>query len=315
VRSVIARIFYRFAGGRIAIPVTLGLGNIYILPTGYGLIYLAGLVAMLIGSVNYNNNLGFLLTFLLGSLGLTAMLHTYRMLYGLRLEAAKAMPVFAGEALQVEIGIAGSDPRPRSGLLWMFDTGEPIHIDLGPQEPAAVAVPAKTRRRGRFSPGWLRIATEYPLGLFRAWARIDTGLQVVVYPAPVAAPLAGSGTPTAGANGQIAAMAGVDDFEGLSTYQPGDSPRRIHWQAYSRGRGLFTKAFAAEAGSRLMLDMARIDAADMEKKLSILCFHVLRAHRRGRHFGLRLPGRTIPAGSGRPHRDRCLRALALFAED
>jgi hypothetical protein len=157
----------------------------------------------------------------------------------------------------------------------------------------------------------MRIATEYPLGLFRAWARIDTGLQGVVYPVPVAAPMPGSGTPAAGGNGQNAAMAGVDDFQGLSAYQPGDSPRCIHWQAYSRGRGLYTKAFAGEAGSRLMLDLATIDAPDIEEKLSILCFHVLRAHRRRQRFGLRLPGRTIPSGSGRPHRDRCLRALAL----
>jgi uncharacterized protein (DUF58 family) len=315
VRSVIARIFYRFAGGRIAIPVALGLGNIYILPTGYGLIYLLGLVAMLIGSVNYNNNLGFLLTFLLGSLGLTAMLHTYRMLYGLRLVTAAAKPAFAGDPLQIEIGVAGIDRRPRAGIVWTFDTGEPIHIDVGPEEPVSIALPAKTRHRGRFVPGRLRIATEYPLGLFRAWARIDTGLQGVVYPVPVAAPMPGSGTPAAGGNGQNAAMAGVDDFQGLSAYQPGDSPRRIHWQAYSRGRGLYTKAFAGEAGSRLMLDLATIDAPDIEEKLSILCFHVLRAHRRRQRFGLRLPGRTIPSGSGRPHRDRCLRALALFGED
>ena len=101
-RSVIARTFYRLAGGNASIPVTLGLRNIYVLPTGYGLLYLMGVVAMLIGSVNYNNNLGFLLTFLLGSLGLSAMLHTYSMLYGIRLLSTRAMSVFAGEPVEVE---------------------------------------------------------------------------------------------------------------------------------------------------------------------------------------------------------------------
>jgi hypothetical protein len=103
VTSAIARAFYRLVGGNTTVPVTLGLRNIYILPTGHGMLYLAVLGAMLIGSVNYNNNLGFLLSFLLGSLGLTAMMHTYSMLYGLRLVSATAMPVFAG-------GIRGNRP-------------------------------------------------------------------------------------------------------------------------------------------------------------------------------------------------------------
>jgi hypothetical protein len=62
------------------------------------------------GSINYNNNLGFLLTFLLGSLGLTAMMHTFAMLYGLRLTAATATPVFAGTPVEIEISVAGIRP-------------------------------------------------------------------------------------------------------------------------------------------------------------------------------------------------------------
>ena len=56
--SAISRTFYRFVGGNTTIPVVLGLRNIYILPTSYGMLYLTVLGAMLIGSINYNNNLG-----------------------------------------------------------------------------------------------------------------------------------------------------------------------------------------------------------------------------------------------------------------
>jgi uncharacterized protein (DUF58 family) len=114
-------------------------------------------------------------------------------------------------------------------------------------------------------------------------------------------------------NGDIGRTAGVEDFVGLSAYQPGDSPGRIHWQAYSRGRGLHTKTFAGEAGAAPMLDIDDIQGGDTERKLSILCFQVLQAHHQGRSFGMRLAGQTFPAASGRAHRDRCLRALALYA--
>ena len=309
--TAIARTFYRLVGGNKTVPVTLGLRNIYILPTSYGILYLMGLGAMLIGSVNYNNNLGFLLTFLLGSLALTAMMHTYSMLYGLRLVTATAMPVFAGDPAEVEITVGGIGRR-RTGIRWYFKSAAGARADFRKGEPSRVMVSASTTHRGLFDPGWLRIASDYPLGLFQAWARIDTGLQALVYPRPVSAPLPNPKTLSAIGNGDISGAPGVDDFQGLSAYQPGDSPRRIHWQAYSRGRGLHTKTFTGQAGDGLVLDMKDIKGDDTEKKLSILCFHVLQAHYQRRSFGMNLAGLTIPVGNGQAHRDRCLRALAFF---
>ena len=301
-------------GGTTTVPVTLGLRNIYILPTGYGMLYLAVLGAMLIGSVNYNNNLGFLLTFLLGSLGLTAMMHTYSMLYGLRLVSATALPVFAGESVEVDLRVVDID-RPRTGVCWHFNAANPIRVDLRPGEPARVLVSAQTGHRGLFDPGWLRIVCDYPLGLFQAWARINTGLQCLVYPRPVSGPAPHTTIASSHRKGDITQTAGVDDFLGLAAYQPGDSPGRIHWQAYSRGRGLHTKTFAGQAGDGLMLDITDIKGDDTERKLSIVCFHILRAHHLRRSFGMRLGGQTFPAANGRVHRDRCLRALALYGND
>ncbi|WP_419661595.1 conserved uncharacterized protein, DUF58 [Desulfosarcina variabilis str. Montpellier] len=306
-----ARLFYRMVGGNTTIPVTLGLRNIYILPTGYGLLYLTGLTGMLIGSINYNNNLGFLLTFLLGSLGITAMLHTYGMLYGIRLFSAVATPVFAGEFMDVEIRVAGVK-RSRTALRWFFRPYHPVVVNVSPETPMQVRVSAKALKRGWFLPPRLRIDCVYPLGLFRAWVRINTDVRCVVYPKPLAAPVPKTeGTADNEREGTIS-VTGTDDFIGLAAYRPGDPLRRIHWQAYSRGRGLFIKQFAGQASRAIMLDMQQMKGRDVEKRLSVLCFHVLTAHRRRQYFGLKLMGQVIPPDSGRAHRDRCLRALALF---
>ncbi len=308
--AAIARIFYRVAGGNVTVPVTLGLRNIYILPTGYGILYLTVVGAMLIGSINYNNNLGFLLTFLLGSLALTALLHTYGMLYGLAIESASAAPVFAGEPASVVIDLGRID-RPRTGIRWFFRPARTTATDLAPGHAVLVRVQATTERRGVFAPGWLRIVCDYPLGLFKAWARIDPDVHCLVYARPVNAPLRVAVHPGGGSQtGAAKAATGGDDFQGLSAYQPGDPPGRIHWQAYSRGQGLHTKRFGGAAGRHLLLDMARIPGDDLERKLGVLCHHVLQAHRRRQSYGLRLPGLTLPVGSGRAHRERCLRTLA-----
>lgn len=309
--SAIARIFYQLANKNNTIPITLGLRNIYILPTGYGLLYIIILGGMFIGSINYSNNLGFLLTFLLGSLGLTGMLHTYGMLYGLRLESATAAPAFAGDYLEVEIALADVK-RPRTAICLYFHPKYLVQTDFAPGEKSRVVVRLKADQRGLMEPGRLRIACTYPLGLFRAWGRVNPDIKCLVYPRPISDSMQHLYAHYHGGEGGLARTAGVDDFQGLSAYQAGDPPQRIHWQAYSRGRGLHTKTFTGQTGAGLMLDIQNIKEMDTEKKLSRLCFQVLWAHRNRHTFGMNLAGKTISAGSGKAQRDRCLRALALY---
>jgi uncharacterized protein (DUF58 family) len=64
-----------------------------------------------------------------------------------------------------------------------------------------------------------------------------------------------------------------------------------------------------------MLDLNAIRGGDIERKLSILCHHVLEGHRQRCRVGVTLSGQAlIPPGRGRVHRDRCLRALALYGK-
>ncbi|MGD9211725.1 MAG: DUF58 domain-containing protein [Desulfobacteraceae bacterium] len=312
--DLIAHTFYRLVSKNTRLPVTLGLRNIYILPTKYGGLYLTIVVGMLLGSINYNNNLGFLLTFLLGSLGLTGMLHTYGMLYGLRIVSATAEPVFAGDPLQVEFTIADIK-RERIGIRWYFNSEDQTKIDLRPNNVNKILVSMPTKRRGIIKLSFLRITCIYPLGLFRAWARINPCLQSLVYPHPISDTILGTSLPSLHGEGNLAITSGTDDFKGLSTYKAGDPPHRIHWQAYSRGQGLYTKTFAGQSSVGLMLKLKDIKGDDIEKKISVLCFKVLKLHAQQRHFGIQLTKQTIAMGKGRLQRDRCLQALALYESD
>nr|WP_321466581.1 DUF58 domain-containing protein [uncultured Desulfobulbus sp.] len=307
----IARTFYRLVGVH-TIPLTLNLRNIYILPTRHGMLFLALLAAMLIGSINYNNNLGFLLTFLLGSVMLNALMHTYSMLHGLRLIAATATPAFAGAPVMIDITVEGTGRR-RKGLRWFFTDRDIVSQDIDPEGRSRVTVPVPTVRRGLFKPEPLHIASEYPTGLFRAWARIETNLEYLVYPKPQFAPLPLGDSASSHGEGKSVATAGVDDFQGLRTYQAGDPLGRIHWPSYLRGQGLHVTSFSALAGGDWLLDLQTIKGGDLEHKLSILCHYVLEAERQRRQVGLILFGRPpLPPARGRAHRDRCLRALALY---
>jgi len=71
--------------------------RVYIFPTVQGWLYASMLIVMLLGAINYNNSMAFMLCFLLASLGLVCMLHTYRNLAGLIITYSKPKAVFAGQ--------------------------------------------------------------------------------------------------------------------------------------------------------------------------------------------------------------------------
>lgn len=286
--------------------------RIFILPTRAGVFFAFVLVLMLTGSINYTLSLGFVLTFLLAALGITAMLHTWRNLAGLRITAARTLPVFAGDVAHFRFSLANPTRAGRYAIALTRDQRETTLVDVPAESSAIAAAGITAARRGILKPGRLTLFTRFPVGLFRAWSYLDLDTHCVVYPRPAPAglplpPIKASGTDGAGL------AQGRDDFAGLRQYYPGDSPRHIAWKAAARGQGLLTKQFVGRASAELWLTLEALPPhLDLEDKLSRLTRWVIDAHGGGLAYGLELPGKVVAMGTGEAHRDRCLEALALF---
>lgn len=290
--------------------------RVFILPTPQGLLFAGVIVLMLIGSVNYDLSLGFILAFLLGATGIQSMLHTFRNLANLRISPGKVQPVFAGEQAPFQIRITNQARVHRFSIGVTRDKKSAVYIDVPPGDEmvATVAVPAI--RRGWLRPGRLTVFTFFPVGLFRAWSYADLDMHILVYPAPapqgLALPLPDAGGGDGGLHGH-----GHDEFFGLRPYRPGDSPRHIAWKAVARDdtlltKPLLTKQFTGRADAELWLAWETLPAGmDTENRLSHLARWVIDADSAGVAYGLRLPGLTLPISSGAAHRSNCLRALAL----
>ena len=296
-------------------PVTLNPRRIYILPTNLGLVFACMLFLMLVGAMNYANNLALGLSFLLGALGLVAMHHCHRNLVGLKLGLAATNPVFAGQRARFLIALSNEarQPRPELELSDEVLTTAPVRLDAAMGEPtrAVLEIGVVAMRRGKIFLDRFEVSTRHPFGLFRAWAVLHMNLECIVYPRPgdrerVPPPLE---TDVGGAQ---EGPRGDEDFAGLRPMHAGDSPRRIAWKAYARGQGLHTKQFAGTAVISHVFDWDRLDGLDVEARLSQLCRWILDAHTAGRAYGLKLPGVRIVPNVGDAHRQRCLTALALF---
>jgi uncharacterized protein (DUF58 family) len=286
--------------------------RIFILPTRAGLVFAAVLVLMLLGSINYALSLGFILTFLLASVGMTAMLHTFRNLVALRIAPAKTAPVFAGETARFAFTLHNPTRTPRHSVALTRDRSETDIVDIPAESTVIATAGVPARQRGLLRPGRLTLYTRFPVGLFNVWSYVDLDTQCMVYPRPAPPGLALPALKTSGAEGAGQAQ-GHDDFGGLRQYHPGDSPRHIAWKTAAREQGLMTKQFTGRANAELWLSLELLpERLDLEEKLSRLARWVLDAHAGGLAYGLRLPGVTVQLGSGEAHRDRCLEALALL---
>ena len=291
-------------------------GRVYILPTGVGLIFALMTFAMLLGSMNYNNNLSFVLTFMLVGLGFVAMHQCQRNLVQLELSFAGIEPVFAGQSAQFRIAVSNRSKSPRYGIRLYTESGMSEIQDFVPGESKTLVLPVPTDQRGWIAMNRFGIRTLFPFELFRSWAWLHMDLSGIVYPAP--AEHAPQPPPTQAAQGHRQHDArGEEDFAGLRKFVVGDSPRHVAWKAYARSGQILSKQFAGADTSSQWFDYDQVpvdplQADGIELRLSILTRWIIAADRTQQDYGLRLPGRTFPPAHGQEHRRQCLRALALF---
>lgn len=296
-------------------PIVLVQRRVFILPSRQGFAFALLLLVMLTGSINYSLGLGFVLTFLLGALGVNAMVYTFRNLVNLRITGGRARPVFAGDLAQFTVHLDNAGDMDRYAIGLTHDRKNASFVNVKARSTASVAAAIPAPRRGIFKPGRLRLFTRFPLGLYYAWAYLELDMHCIVYPrpAPPGLPL-----PPAAASTGVGTQhgRGQEDFAGLRQYHVGDSPRHIAWKAAARDQGLLTKQFAGRAETELWLDWTQVPSRmGVEERLSHMARWVLDAHAAGLSYGLRLPGETVEMAAGEAQRDRCLEALALFKQE
>jgi uncharacterized protein (DUF58 family) len=297
-----------------AAPIVLTQRRVYVLPTRAGLAYAASLVLMLTGAINYNLSLGYALVFLLAGLGLVAMLHTFRNLVRTEIMPGRVEPVFAGDKAHFVLQLINRRQTGRFAVILRLADGEAVQTDLAADAATAVSLPRPASRRGWLRPGRVTLETRFPLCLVRAWSYVEPDMRCLVYPRPetVAPPLPLSAP---GEVGGARSGRGSEDFSGLRTHQPSDSPRHVAWKAVAREQPLLTKQFSGAGNAQVWLDWHALPPGlDVEARLSRLTRWLIDAHAQNLAYGLRLPCREIPLGQGARQFQDCLEALALYGD-
>ncbi len=286
--------------------------RIFILPTKEGLGFLLLLLLLWLTSANYNNNLGYLLTYLLASMAMVSIFHAYRQLTGLQVDPGSIKPVFAGDNALFPLTIKNPSSRRREVITFDHPLTTPSKVTMDPNTVQTVVIPLSSQRRGKFKIGTITLVTIYPLGLFRAWTPLNFDLTWWVYPKPSihSVPLLQSH------EDKRPSVDNSDrDFTGFKSYQPGDSLKHIHWKGLAKGQGLHSKQFQyePETSEDIWLNWQQVPGTDIEARLSQLCRWLLEAEQSGRCYGLTMPSASLAPDQGKKHLHACLRLITTYS--
>ena len=286
--------------------------NVYILPTAPGFMLASTLLVLLVASINYQLNLGYLLTFLLAGCAVVGVHVGHATLRGLNMHLIAPEPQYIGANALISIQLSSIRKTTRHGIgLGLLGSGHWAWTDVPALGSSSVQIAFSPTERGLQRVPTITAETRFPLGTFRVWTYWRPAAQLLVYPRPEAhPPPLPPGQPRAGGSSHSAVQA-TGEFDGVRAYRRGDPLKLVVWKKAAKADELVSRDSQQAQRHELWLDYAQAGALGLEAKLSRLCAWVLLADKHGLDYGLRLPGQEIPPSTGEAHKRRCLEALAL----
>lgn len=281
-----------------------------------GFFLLLILIAMLMASMNYSNNMAYSLCFLLMAMMVVAYIFTGNNVKGLTFCQFEPKIAFAGSQVEISVQIKNVSQKPRLALFVMIEGANGPSFfgphSIAPQEVKTIKVALAAPKRGKYSLKNLSIVSLFPLGLFRGRTIHPVNKDYIVFPKPMGL----RPFPTAQQSDKESAegfhFSGGEDFSGLRPYRLGESQRHVDWKAFARGRPLYIKEFSGGGAVLLWFDWHALFGIDVEERISQLTKWILAADKLGREYGLKLPQEEIRPDSGTQHTMQCLTSLAVF---
>ncbi len=292
--------------GRETVPVIFDWRRIYVLPSKPGLFFAFIWFVMLMAGLNFNNNMGLMLVFLLFGMAQAILLKTFFNMRNIQLKSIKAEPVFLGESTEVKLELVADDSR------WQIachsgKVSDSTNIKSG---RGYVSCPVEGNHRGWQHIPRIKLLTRYPMGLFTVWVYCAPDFYILVYPKPEtpvpAYPQHG------GLEGQLTLPEKGDEISNIREYHVGDPVRDIAWKKTAQNNKTWVKQFEQMQGQQMLFDFDQMTTLTVEHKLSRLCAWVLQAERQNMDYQLKLCDFCSDMGHGTEQLAQCLKALALY---
>ena len=109
---------------------SLNRNNLFIFPSAQGFWFLFTDIVLWLAGTNYENNLVLALAFLLTTLFIVCILHTFANLSGLTVRFLDVKPVFSGDTAEMKLAVSRQGKRGRDNVHLFWPNNLPTVISL-----------------------------------------------------------------------------------------------------------------------------------------------------------------------------------------
>jgi uncharacterized protein (DUF58 family) len=273
----------------------------YIVPTRFGFIFFIVFILMVMVGATYQNNMVFIMAFLLFSLAIIAMIQTHHNLDGLVIENVLVDSGFANGTGRIQVRAQSAKKRAFISTVFEGKNVRAFADIVEADKKNFIDGFVQYGPRGVYTINRIKVKTVFPYGLFVAWQYHKVNAEFHVYPERL-------GDLTLPKKSTIEG----EDFSGHKKFSDKDSLRHVDWKAYARGRPLLLKEFKDGADVTYLFDIDQVKKDDVEQKLSQLSKWISETYAERKYFGLILGRKIVPPSNSAEQFHRCLRELAKY---
>ena len=261
-------------------------GNLYIIPSGFGLAFGVVLLTLFLCAINYQVSSVFFLTFFLAVAGMASAWEAHFNLKGLSVHCLSIEDACQGDTIKVVLMLKAAK-RLRYMVEYHFIDQEALILKTLNVDGAAVTLflPAKTR--GCFQLPRITFYSYFPLGLFYVWGYIYFDANYYVYPSSISPGFWPKSTVDLG--GKPSLRVGNEEIYDLKQVtNPWTQSNRIAWKIAARGQGWYLKTMVSSEGNYWLFRIQDLPLAHVEQNLQHLCYWLQAAEKAGHFYGLEL---------------------------
>lgn len=291
-------------------PQRLTSHNVYILPAPFGVVYGIVLITLFTGAINYQISAVFLMTFLLGVIGLVSAWETHANLKDLSIQLINIKDAELGSPALVTLLIQANH-KARFNLEIYINNNDKVHLAHIPIEGQQIVLPIRTNKRGYFLLPRITLASTYPFGLFSAWGYAYYDQYYYVYPQSLSPGYWPE--PTSLLNLGHVDKQGHEDFYDLKAVNtPWTQPNLIAWKIAAKNQGWYLKMMESNEGDFWIFKLSDLPTQDIEINLQHLSYWLHEAEVSGNLYALELNQNLTALDHGEHHLHQCLQQLATF---
>jgi uncharacterized protein (DUF58 family) len=231
--------------------------------TREGTIYLAGVLVIALAAVNTGNNLLFLVVASLLAGIIVSGVASHVVLSGVALKLELPEHVFAAQPIQAVVELRNEKQTlPSFSLRVVGEQGkgraqilpQPVYF---PYIPRRQSIHQKVElvfpRRGVYRQDAFGIRTKFPFGFLQKTRRVDSKMEVVVYPRVEPTEEFYEAQPLVSGELESSSRGRGHDLYSIRDYLPTDSARFVDWKASAKSGALLVREFTREDERRVML--------------------------------------------------------------